>query len=157
MKKIITSLVGFVFLSSPFFAMATCLTGVSPGDFNISLGKYSNWNSIANINYCNEVRYAYSCEITSSDTTVGNTTDSADTKVELEALIYKFGFECLDKAATLADKGQKAFTDVFPEDLGFPGALYTYFQAEANRCWNHYFDYYESIKDKVCTVSLFNN
>ena len=62
--------------------MGTCLTGVTPGEFNISLGKYSNWNSNVNTSHCNTVRYSYGCEIDVDDNKVGNITESADTKAD---------------------------------------------------------------------------
>ncbi len=152
MKQVITRLVAPVLLALPFAAAGTCTSGVTPGTFDIDLGKYSNWNATANTTHCNEVRF--DCTITPAHTKVGNTTDSADTQSELRSLMYQFGFECLDKAAVLNDKGQQAFVGVYPDDLSFQGVLFNHFQAEANRCWNHYAAIFEELKDKMCTTSV---
>ena len=151
MRKVIAGLVASVFLALSFSAVANCTSGVVPGTFDIDLGKYDNWNARANTAHCNEVQV--DCTITTEHTTVGNTTERANTESELKSLSYKFGFKCLEKAAVLHDKGQKAFVGVYPDDLGYGGILMKHFEAEANRCWNHYFAIYEDLKDKMCSVS----
>ena len=157
MKKTrIASLFVSVLLLLPLYSMGDdCRSGVVLGEFNISLGKYSSWNSMRNTSHCNTVQV--DCSISPVDTKVGNTTKTVDTLGELGTLVYEFGFECLDKAAVLNDKGQQAFKDVYIEDLGFQGTLWNHFQSEANRCWNHYFGIYEELKNKMCvTKPLFN-
>ena len=150
MKKTIAILAVLLSLS---FSVASsnasaCKSVVFPGTFTINLGKYSNWNSKMNKNYCSEIQL--DCSINNSHTTVGNSTETANTSQKLKTLIEKFRFECLDKAAELNNKGQKAFFDVYSDDLGYQGTLWTYFEKEANKCWNHYQNIYDKLKDNMC-------
>ena len=152
MKKIISRLVASLLLAAPFSAMGICTSGIMPGDFDIDLGKYSNWNSMMNAEHCSRINF--DCAITPSHTKAGNTTERADTLDKLEALTHKFGGECLNKAAELTDKGQQAFFDVYQDDLGYQGRLWQHFEDEANRCWDHYAAILARLKDEMCTTSL---
>lgn len=152
MKKVIPGLVVSVLLALPFSAMGVCLSGVAPGEYDIELGKYNNWNSKINVDHCDEVNF--DCTITQSHTIVGNTTESVDTRNKLEALTNKLGEDCLDKAAVLNDKGQQGFVDVYPDDLGYQGTLWEHFEDEANKCWNHYVAIFNNKKDDMCIISV---
>ncbi|MCZ0945069.1 MAG: hypothetical protein OXJ53_18610 [Gammaproteobacteria bacterium] len=142
-KAMILASAVFLLSLSPLSSIGqeACVAAVTPGDFSIDLGKYSNWNSEANYAHCNIVQF--DCSIDSSDTTVGDTTSSSTSLIALNTLVTGsngFAYECLDKAAALADKGQQAFVGVYDSDLGYQGVLMQHFQAEANECWNHYTD-----------------
>ncbi len=142
-KAIIPVFAVFLFFTSPLPASGeeACDAVVAPGSFAIDLGKYSQWNSEANTAWCNTLQF--DCSINQSHTEVGDATSSATSLSQLNELVSGmdgFAFGCLDKTAVLNDKGQKAFVGVYDSDLGYRGALWEYFEDEANECFNHYMD-----------------
>jgi len=120
-------------------AQPACLPLATPGDYHFDMGKYDNWNAQANHSHCDVVRV--DCNITQDHVVVGDVTRSASSLAELDTLVQGpggLGFECLEKAAFLAWRGQIAFKGVFDADIGYQGPLMLHFQDEANACWDHY-------------------
>ncbi len=122
-------------------AQPACLPLATPGDYRFDMGKYDNWNAQANHSYCDLV--SVDCRITNDHVVVGDLTRSASGLADLDTLVQGpggLGFECLEKAAFLAWRGQIAFKGVFDADIGYQGPLMQHFQDEANACWDHYID-----------------
>ena len=112
---------------------------VYPGTYTISLGKYSDWNSRIADSKCGF--YGLDCELDNDENrVVGDSTSSAGSASALRELTWQFGFDCLEKAARFSDIGQH----VYPEVGAYGGPLHAFFEAEANRCWNHYDQIYEN-------------
>ena len=117
---------------------------VTLGTFRISMGDYHDWNARAGSSVqCQE--YGLDC-LLDSDTyrVVGDNTTTATSAPQLQQLYWKFGFECLDKAGLFIIRGKH----VYPEVGEFEGPLHQHFLKEANRCWDHYDNIYETNKDK---------
>ncbi|MCY4218853.1 MAG: hypothetical protein OXE56_06245 [Gammaproteobacteria bacterium] len=141
MRKSILFLI-LIFL--PFLSVAQTIGApLFPGTFEISLGDYSDWNARVAESNCEVL--GLECELDDDEyRVVGDKMSSASSKQELRDLTWEFGFECLDKAAVFIDRGQH----IYPNVGEFGGQLFTFFLAEANRCWDYYDDFYERNKAK---------
>ncbi len=117
---------------------------VTLGTFKISLGSYADWNNrAAESGNCD--LYQLDCSLDEDEhRVVGDSTTTANSAAELQSLVWQFGFSCLDQAAVFADIGQHVYPDVGE----FGGPLHRHFEKEANRCWDHYDNIYQSNKDK---------
>ena len=136
-----TLLAALIFIS-PMTAAQIGGIVVYPGTYTISLGKYSDWNSRVADSKCR--LYGLDCELDNDkNRVVGDTASSASSASELRELTWQFGFDCLDKAARFSDIGQH----VYPDTGAYGGPLHAFFEAEANRCWDHYDQVYEKNKN----------